>query len=209
MQKIILLTLLLLAASLAKAQQIPNGDFKKWDEYGCPEDWGCNNDADCKGKVTKADKLKGGVKLTVMHCVDINKEDRSNGVTINYDNLSASILRHKKVKIAFDYSYTPVGGDVAYVKIDVDLEEAQDAKGNTIIGLFEYNGNQDGILKPGTNQHVDSYINFDPTGKMYNAPDDLNANSIRTTFGIMAAPGTKDEHKGSTLIINHVKFSIE
>ena len=193
----------------ASAQIIPNGDFKKWDEYGCLQSWGCNNDADCKGKVTKADKISGGAKLTVMHCVDPSKEDRSNNVNISYDDLSANILKNKKVKISFDYSYTPVGNDLAYVKIDVDFEENADNPQKSISGMFEYNSNKEGYLKTGAGQHMDCYINFDPQGKNYNCPDDAMANSIRTTFGIMNAPGTNDVHKGTTLIINHVKFTIE
>jgi hypothetical protein len=194
---------------LGRAQSIPNGDFKKWDGSGCPESWGCNNDADCGGKVTRADKINGGAKLTVVHCSDPSKEERSNNVNMNYDDLSAKILRNKKVKISFDYSYQPAGNDAAYVKIDIDLDEAQDASGNTIVGSFEYNGNKEGILNPGPIQHVDCYVNFDPKGKKYNCPDDVNAGSIRTTFGIMPANGTNDTHKGSTLIVNHVKFTIE
>lgn len=194
---------------LGFSQTIPNGDFKKWDASGCPESWGCNNDADCGGKVTKADKINGGAKLTVMHCFDPSKEDHSNNVNMNYDDLHAKILKNKKVKISFDYSYMPVGNDAAYVKIDIDLDEAPDAAGNSMVGSFEYNGNKEGILDPGPLQHVECYVNFDPRGKKYNCPDDVNAGSIRTTFGIMPANGTNDTHKSSTLIINHVKFTIE
>jgi hypothetical protein len=207
--RFVLLVFLSAITRLSIAQTIPNGDFKKWDESGCPESWGCNNDADCKGKVTKADKINGGAKLTVMHCFDSSKENRSNNVNMNYDDLSAKILKNKKVKISFDYSYVSVGNDAAYVKIDIDLDEVQDAAGNTIVGSFEYNGNKEGILKPGAVQHVECYVNFDPKGKKYNCPDDVMASSIRTTFGIMPANGASDTHKGSTLIINHVKFTIE
>ncbi len=193
----------------ASSQIIPNGDLKKWDEYGCPQSWNCNNDADCKGKITKADKINGGAKLTVMHCVDITKEDRSNNVNMGYDDLTAKILKNKKVKIGFDYSFTPIGNDVAYVKIDADFEEKTDVHGNTITGMFEYGGKKDGALKPGLNQHMDCYLNFDSQGEILNCPDDVVASSIRTTFGIMNAPGTDDVHKGTTLIINHVKFTTE
>lgn len=205
MYKIITVLLCCWMTASANAQTIPNGDFKKWDEYGCPESWSCNNDADCKGKVTKADKINGGAKLTVMHCFDAAKSERSNNVNMSYDDLSATILKNKKVKISFDYSYTPAGNDMAYVKIDVDLEE----NANNITGSFDYNGEKTGVLKAGNNLHADCYLNFSNSGHQYNAPDDVTASSIRTTFGITAAAGLSDVHKGSSLIINHVKFTIE
>ena len=61
---------------------------------------------------------------------------------MNYDDLHAKILKNKKVKISFDYSYMPVGNDAAFIKIDIDLDEAQDAAGNSIVGSCEYNGNK-------------------------------------------------------------------
>ena len=150
---------LLVSAGIASAQAIPNGDFKKWgNEYdNCPKGWGCNNDADCKGKVTLADKVKGGAKLTVVHCWDPSKDDRSNNVNLNYDGLSAKISKGKKVKISFDYSYTPAGGDEAYVKIDFDTNDEL-----PVYPAFFYNDAPIGKLRSGSNQKVICYLNFDP-----------------------------------------------
>jgi hypothetical protein len=190
----------------ATAQQYPNNEFKKWGEYGCPENWNCNNDADCKGKITKADKIKGGAKLTVIHCFDPKIEERSNNVNMSYDDLNAKITKGKKVKVSFTYSYTPVANDAAYVKIDTDFDEEI----NGVLPLFFYNDNKDGLLKPGKNIIFNCYLNFEPVnGKNYTAPQNCVANSIRTTFGIMAAQGADDVHKGTTLIIHNIKFSIE
>lgn len=205
--KKILVIAALLAYKTAFCQTIPNGDFKKWgNEYDkCPTGWGCNNDAGCAGKVTQADKVKGGAKLTVLHCWDPKKDDRSNNVNMNYDELSAKIPKGKKAKISFDYSYVPVGSDQAYVKIDIDVEEELDQAPS-----FFYNDAADGLLKPAVSGHVDCYVNFTPAGgKNYTAPKNISANSIRTSFGIMPGNGKSDVNKGSTLIINHVKFSIE
>jgi len=202
-----LLMPLLFSAAL-HAQQIPNGDFKKWVD-GCPASWYCNNDADCRGKVTQADKLSGGAKLTVMHCFDPSKEDRSNNVSLNYDDLRAKIQKNKKVRISFDYSWTPVSNDAAFVSIDIDLADVRDAAGNTLSASFNYNGNKDGTLKAGTGLQMDCLVNFDPDGRNYNCPDDVMAESIRTTFGIMPGAGSHDVHKGSVLIINHAKFTLE
>lgn len=206
--RISLALLFVLHAALLHAQQFPNGDFKKW-VNGCPASWYCNNDADCRGKVTQADKISGGAKLTVMHCFDPAREDRSNNVSLNYDDLQAKILRNKKVRVSFDYSWTPVSGDAAYVKIDIDLADIRDAAGNSLTASFEYNGSKDGTLKPGSALHMDCHVNFDPDGKRYNCPDDVMAESVRTTFGIMPGSGEQDVHKGSTLIIHHVKFILE
>ncbi len=194
-------------ASKLSAQNIPNGDFKKWgNEYDkCPTGWGCNNDADCAGKVTQADKVKGGAKLTVVHCWDPKKDDRSNNVNMNYDELTAKIPKGKKVKISFDYSYAPVGNDEAYVKIDIDIDEELNTAPS-----FYYNDADKGTLKPGAAKHFVCYLNFDPVKiKNYVSPQNLTASSIRTTFGIMPAAGVDDTHKGSTLVINHVKFELE
>lgn len=189
-----------------RAQQYPNNEFKNWGEYGCPESWNCNNDADCKGKVTKADKTKGGAKLTVIHCFDPKKEDRSNNVNMSYDEMSAKIPKGKKVKISFDYSFTPVGNDQAYIKIDADFEEEV----NNTFPVFFYNSSKDNTIKPGSNQKMVCYLNFTPDGgQNYIAPQNCHANSIRTTFGIMDAPGSNDVHKGTTLIIYHIKFELE
>ncbi|MGC4101680.1 hypothetical protein [Ferruginibacter sp.] len=189
----------------AQAQQFPNNEFKKWGEYGCPESWSCNNDADCRGKVTKADKIKGGAKLTVMHCFDPAKEDRSNNVNMSYDELSAKISKGKKVKISFDYSYTPVGNDEAYIKIDADFDEEV----NNAFPMFTYNDSDNGTLKPGTNVHAECFLNFNPSGaKQLVSPQACNANSIRTAFGIMPAANTTDVHKGSTLVIYRIKIEI-
>lgn len=197
-----------LSPDQAQAQQIPNGDFRKW-ENGCPVAWYCNNDADCPGKVMPADKQNGGARLTIMHCFNPAKDDRSNNVSLNYDDLKAMIQKNKKVRISFDYSWAPVSGDAAYIKIDIDLADTRDAAGNPINASFEYNGNKNGWLKAGTGLHSDCILNFDPGGRNYNCPDDVMAESIRTTFGIMPATGAKDVHKGSVLIINHVKFILE
>jgi hypothetical protein len=205
MKKILTLFCITFALS-ATAQQYPNNEFKKWGEYGCPESWNCNNDADCKGKITKADKLKGGAKLTVMHCFDSKKEDRSNNVNMSYDDLNAKIFKGKKVKVSFTYSYIPVANDAAYVKIDADFDEEV----NGVMPAFFYNDNKDGFLKAGKNIAFNCYLNFEPAeGKNYTAPQNCVANSIRTTFGIMAAQGTDDVHKGTVLIIHSIKFSIE
>jgi hypothetical protein len=206
MKKYFLLWMVVFALKAA-AQNIPNGDFKKWgNEYDkCPTGWGCNNDADCTGKVTQADKLKGGAKLTVVHCWDPKKDDRSNNVNMNYDELSAKIPKGKKVKISFDYSYVPVGNDQAYVKIDIDIDEEL-----TSAPAFFYNDADKGVLKPGFVQHFVCTLSFDPLKPgSYMAPQHLSASSIRTTFGIMPAAGTDDTHKGSALVINHVKFEME
>lgn len=201
-----LLALFIFSCISAKAQQYPNNSFLKWGEYGCPQDWNCNNDADCKGKVTKADKVKGGVKLTVIHCVDPNKEDRSNNVNISFDDLSAKIIKGEKVKVSFTYSYTPVANDQAYIKIDTDFDEEV----NGVFPTFFYNDIKDGFLKAGKNVVVNCSLNFDPVdGKNYIAPQNCEATSIRTTFGIMAAQGADDVHKGTTLTIHNIKFSIE
>ncbi len=187
------------------AQQFPNSDFKKWDEYGCPAGWNCNNDADCKGKLSVADKIKGGAKLTVMHCFDPKKEDRSNNVNMSYDDMSAKIPKGKKVKISFDYTYVPVGNDAAYIKIDADFDEEV----NNAFPQFTYNDAENGVLKAGSNIHAECLLNFNPQGaKQYAAPQSCNANSIRTSFGIMPAEGGSDVHKGSSLIISHIKFEI-
>lgn len=197
----------LVTGKAATGQTIPNGDFKKWgNEYDkCPTGWGCNNDADCAGKVSQADKQTGGAKLTVMHCWDPQKDDRSNNVNMNYDDLSARIPKGKKVRISFDYSYAPVNNDLAYVKIDMDVQEETDQAPS-----FFYNDAADGLLPATAKGHMDCYVNFSPsTGKNYIAPQELTASSVRTSFGIMPAKGKKDVNKGSTLIINHVKFIIE
>lgn len=207
MKKTTLTLQFVLLIIFSNAQQFPNGDFKKWgNEYdNCPAGWGCNNDADCKGKITQADKIYGGAKLTVVHCFDPKKDDRANNVNLNCDNLSAKIIKGKKVKISFDYSYTPVNKDEAYVKIDIDFDEEL----NTLPSFF-YNDADKGMLKTGAIQHFTCYLNFDPgKGKNYTAPQNMSANSIRITFGIMAAQGTDDLNKGTTLIINHVKFEME
>lgn len=199
-------TLLMLLQEV-RSQIIPNGDFKKWgNEYDkCPTGWGCNNDEDCPGKVTQADKVKGGAKLTVTHCWDIKKDDRSNNVNLNYDDLSAKIPKGKKAKISFDYSYVPVGSDQAYIKIDIDIQEELEQAPS-----FVYNDAVEGWLKPNAAGHMECYVNFTPSsGKNYAAPQSIFANSIRTTFGIMPASGKTDVNKGSTLIINHVKFTVE
>jgi len=197
----------LLYCSTALAQTIPNGDFKKWDpETHCPASWNCNNDADCKGKITPADKIKGGAQLTIMHCFDPEKDDRSNNVNISYDDLSAKIPKGKKVKISLEYSFAPVAGDVAYIKIDADFDEEI----NNGFPQFTYDGSDNGILKPGSNIKLACYLNFDPAhAKTYTAPQACTASSIRTTLGIMPATGGTDVHKGTTLIINHVKFELE
>jgi hypothetical protein len=201
------LLLLLAAAYRANSQQFPNGDFKKWDAgSNCPASWNCNNDADCKGKITLADKIKGGAALTVMHCFDPKKNDRSNNVNISYDDLSAKIPKGKKAKVSFDYTYTPVAEDAAYINIDADFEEEI----NDVFPQFFYNDSDKGLLKPGSNIHFVCYLNFDPVkGKNYTAPQNCNASSIRTTFGIKPAESGKDVHKGTKLIINHVKFELE
>lgn len=201
------LIMAVVASSKISAQNIPNGDFKKWgNEYDkCPTGWGCNNDADCAGKVTQADKVKGGAKLTVVHCWDPKKDDRSNNVNMNYDELTAKIPKGKKAKISFDYSYAPVGNDEAYVKIDIDIEEELNTAPS-----FYYNDADKGTLKPGVTQHFVCYLNFDPLKtRNYVSPQNLTAGSIRTTFGIMPAAGADDTHKGSVLVINHVKFELE
>ena len=196
----------LLFSVCANAQQYPNSDFKKWNEYGCPENWNCNNDADCKGKVSQADKIKGGVKLTVMHCFDPKKDDRSNNVNLSYDDMSAKIPKGKKVKISFDYTLNPVAGDAAYIKLDADFDDLPD----NISPSFIYGESDKGVLKPGNNVHVVCYLNFSSTtAKDIAAPQVLSASSIRTTFGIMPADNTNDVHKGSTLIIHHIKFELE
>ncbi len=202
-----ILTLLFTTIVFASAaQQYPNNEFKKWGEYGCPESWNCNNDADCKGKITKADKIKGGAKLTVMQCFNPKKEDRSNNVNMSYDDLNAKIAKGKKVKVSFTYSYVPVGNDQAYIKIDADFDEEV----NGTIPVFFYNDNKDGFLKAGKSIVFNCYLNFEPVdGKNYTAPQNCTASSIRTTFGIMAAQGADDVHKGTTLIIHNIKFSME
>lgn len=205
MKLFITVTALLLSGA-AIAQQYPNNNFNKWNEWGCPESWYCNNDADCKGKVTKADKIKGGVKLAVMHCFNPEKEDRSNNVNISCDDLSAKIPKGKKVKVSIEYSFTPVGNDAAYIKIDADFDEEV----NNGYPAFFYNNGTEGFLSPGTNQKMICYLNFTPAaGQNYIAPQACNANSIRTAFGIMPAKGMNDVHKNSTLIINYIKFEIE
>lgn len=205
MKKLFTIAALVLWVS-ANAQQYPNSDFKKWNEYGCPESWNCNNDADCKGKLSQADKMKGGAKLTVMHCFDPNKDDRSNNVNLSYDDMRAKIPKGKKVKISFDYTCNPMAGDVAYIKLDADFENLP---GN-ISPSFIYGESNKGILKPGNNVHVDCYLNFSGNSvKNIIAPQSLYANSIRTTFGIMPADNTSDVHKGTTLIIHHIKFELE
>lgn len=203
----LLFTASFLFSVATQAQQYPNNEFKKWgNEYdNCPTGWNCNNDADCNGKVTRADRIKGGAKLTVMHCWDPAKEDRSNNVNMNYDDMSAKIPKGKKVKVSFDYSYTPVGNDAAYIKIDTDFEEEV----NGAFPIFFYNDSDKGLLKAGKDIHFVCYLNFDPSGKNYVAPKNCNATSIRTTFGIMDAEGAKDVHKGTTLIINRIKFEYE
>jgi hypothetical protein len=205
--KFVLITISLLCSFLVShAQQYPNNEFKKWGEYGCPEGWNCNNDTDCKGKITKADKLKGGAKLTVMHCFDPKKEDRSNNVNMSYDDMSVKISKGKKVKVSIDYSFTPIGNDVAYIKIDADFDEEV----NNTFPAFFYNNNKDGFFKAGANQKMVCYLNFSPTeGQNYIAPLACNANSIRTAVGIMAAEGATDVHKNTTLIINRIKFEFE
>lgn len=208
MKTIQFLFILFITSAGANAQQFPNGDFKKWgNEYDtCPAGWGCNNDADCKGKVTPADKIKGGAKLKVMHCWDPAKDDRSNNVNMNYDNLSAKIAKGKRVKISFDYTYTPVGNDAAYIKIDADFDEEI----NNAYPVFFYNDSDKGNLTAGSNVHFTCYLNFDPVhGKNYIAPQACTATSIRTTFGIMPSTGASDVHKGTTLVINHVKLNLE
>ncbi len=205
MKKVLMLLSTAIAVTAA-AQQYPNNTFTKWGEYGCPQGWNCNNDTDCKGKLTKADKIKGGAKLTVMHCFDPKKEDRSNDVNMSYDDLSAKIPKDKKIKVSFTYSYAPVGNDAAYIKIDADFDEEI----NNTFPAFFYNDNKDGSLKPGNNVIFTCYLNFDPVnGKNYTAPQNCNANSIRTSFGIMSAEGANDVHKGTTLIIHNIKFSID
>ena len=207
MFKTLILTFCIFITYSLFAQQIPNGDFKKWgnDYDHCPTGWGCNNEADCNGKITQADKIKGGARLTVIHCFDPARDDRSNNISLNFDNLSAKIPKGKKVKISFDYSYSPVNNDIAYIKIDADMEEEQGAEAR-----FFYNDLAKGTLKPIANGHLDCYLNFDPLkGKNYIAPQSLSASSIRTTFGIMPAEGSRDVNKGSSLIINRVKFEIE
>lgn len=204
MKQIITAALLLMAVH-SRAQQFPNNEFKKWDDYDCPEDWHCNNDPDCKGKITMADKIKGGARLTVMHCFDPKKEDRSNNVNMNYDDLSAKIPKGKKVKISFVYSYAPVGNDISYIKIDADFDEEI----NNAFPQFMYNGSSNGILKPGDRLSAECVLDFNPKGStLFTAPADCNANSIRTAFGIMPAKDAADVHKGSSLIIHHIKFEI-
>lgn len=204
--KWISIIMLLCTGLCLKAQQYPNSDFKKWNEYGCPDGWSCNNDADCKGKVTIADKMKGGVKLMVMHCFDPKKDDRSNNVNLSYDDMSAKIPKGKKVKISFDYTYTPVGGDAAYIKLDADFDELPD----NVNPSFIYGDSDKGILKTGTNVHMVCYLNFSANiAREFAAPQSLNASSIRTTFGIMPADQGTDVHKGSTLTIYHIKFELE
>jgi hypothetical protein len=206
MKKILLLAFLL-NSKIIFAQTIPNGDFKKWDaETNCPVSWNCNNDTDCKGKIILADKIKGGAKLMVQHCWDPKKEDRSNNVNMSYDELSAKIAKGKKVKVSFTYSYAPIGSDQAYIKIDTDFDEEV----NNTFPMFFYNDNKEGFLKAGKNIAVNCYLNFEPAeGKNYTAPQNCVANSIRTSFGIMAADATGDVHKGTTLIIHNIKFSME
>lgn len=203
----LLCCLFLLTAFVAQAQKIPNGDFKKWgNEYDkCPTGWGCNNDADCAGKITMADKIKGGAKLTVMHCFDPKKDDRSNNVSLNYDDLSARIAKGKKVKMVFVYSYKPMGNDRAYVKIDIDVEETLDKQ-----PMFVYNDAETGFLPVAEKAIFTCQLNFNPGEvKNYVAPQNMNAGSIRTTFGIMEADGASDVHKGTTLVIHEVKFVME
>lgn len=197
---------LVLAALSTKAQQFPNNSFIQWNEWGCPTGWNCNNDEDCKGKLSKADRVKGGAKLTVMHCFDPAKEDRSNNVNMSYDDLSAKIPKGKKVKISFRYSYAPIGADMAYIKIDADFDEEV----NNGFPTFMYNGNKDGALKAGNDVLFTCYLNFDPVnGTQYTAPQNCDANSIRTSFGIMPAAGATDTHKGTTLIIHNIKWELE
>lgn len=205
MKQLFLYILILLSVNLY-AQQYPNNEFKKWNEYGCPEDWNCNNDADCAGKLTKADKVKGGAKLTVMHCFEPKKDDRSNNVNMSYDDLSAKIAKGKKVKVTFVYSYVPVGNDAAYIKIDTDFDEEV----NNAYPQFIYNGSNNGLLKAGNNIQFECLLNFNPSGTtQLAAPQNCNANSVRTAFGIMPAAGSNDVHKGSSLIIHNIKFVIE
>ena len=208
MKKISLIIVILSSVQLTLAQIIPNGNFKKWGSANgnCPSGWSCNNDVDCKGKVTIADKIKGGAKLTVMNCFDPKKQDRSNNVNLSFQNdFAAKIPKDKKVKISFDYSYTPIVNDAAYVHISIDMSEELPN-----LPTFFYSDNEDGNLKPGLNQHMVCYLNFDASnGKKYAAPQNLNASSLDITFGIMPELGTDNTHKGTTLILNNVKFEIE
>ncbi|MBS1510580.1 MAG: hypothetical protein JST86_07070 [Bacteroidetes bacterium] len=204
--KWLIIIMLSFAGLVAHAQQYPNSDFKKWNEYGCPENWNCNNDADCKGKVAIADKTKGGVKLIVMHCFDPKRDERSNNVNLSYDDMSVKIPKGKKVKISFDYTYVPAGEDAAYIKLDADFDDLPD----NVSPSFIYGANDKGILKSGSNIHVDCYLAYSVNlVKSFIAPQSLSAASLRTTFGIMPADNTTDVHKGTTLIIHHIKFELE
>lgn len=195
-------------AVVAKAQQYPNGDFKKWDaQASCPAGWSCNNDEDCNGKVTMFDKVNGGVKLTVQHCFNPLKDGRSNNVNISCDDdMSSAIAKGKKVKVVLDYTYNAIGADIAYIKIDVDFNQAV----GKYIPAFIYNDEQNGNLKSGNNMHAECYLNFTPgNGKTLAAPQSCNATSIRTALGIMPALLNKDVHKGSMLIIQKIRFEVE
>lgn len=205
MKYIILLITTLLCLQM-QAQQYPNNEFKSWGEYGCPESWNCNNDANCKGKVTKADKIKGGAKLTVMHCFDPKKEDRSNNVNMSFDDLRAAIAKGKKLKVTVIYSFSPVDNDQAYIKIDTDFDEEV----NNRFPSFFYDGNKDVFFKSGANNKMICYLNFNPeNGQDYVAPQACVANAIRTTIGIMPAPGVSDVHKNTTLTIHLIKMEFE
>jgi hypothetical protein len=208
MKHLIILSFLFASLKTA-AQQYPNNEFKNWGgSYGAPSGWDANNDSDCKGKVTKADKIKGGAKLTVMHCFNPKQEDRSNGVHISYqgDSFKAKIPKGKKVKVTVDYSFTPIANDRAYIEVGVDLGEEI----NDVFPAFFYNNNKEGFLPAGKNLKMICYFNFSPNdGLNYTAPQNCNASSLTTTIGIMSAEGADDEHKGTTLIINKIKFEIE
>lgn len=204
----ILVTLLSVATCLfATAQQYPNNEFKTWDKAsGCPASWYCNNDADCKGKITMADKLKGGAKLTVMHCFDPSKEDRSNNVNMNLDELKLKVQKGKKVKVILDYSYMPVAGDIAYIKADVNTSDDP----LDYYPSFIYNGSITGELKQGNNQQIICYVNFgSEDNRNFISPTNFTEFSVNTTFGIMAAAGLNDVHKGTNLIIHRVKVEME
>lgn len=205
MRKIIL-SCVLFGITTAQAQQLyPNNEFRLW-ENGCPASWYCNNDVDCTGKVTLADKQKGGAKLQVQHCFDPSKEDRSNNVNLNLDDLSLKLLKGKKVKIILDYSYTPVGGDQAY--ISVNFEPGDVPVDN--YPFFEYNGNKDSFLKAGMNQQLVAWLNFGTAdNRLLTAPMNCPDGLLTTTFGIMPAPEATDVHRGTTLVIHRVRLEME